>query len=165
MSNVPRGNTLDLDKPEGTFCIYGLNPNGFHLDKKGGDVTEFFMMAASIKADFVGCSEHNLDFTQFRVQDTAYNAILKTVEHSKAMWSATPTTFDNMYKPGGTMSCVIGDGVARVKESGSDNLGRWTYIKLAGKENCIITIITVYQVCNKPTMAVNQDKCTAHAQQ
>jgi hypothetical protein len=55
MPNVPWGNTLDPDKPEGTFCIYGLNPNGFRLDKKGGGVTEFLMMATSIKADFVGC--------------------------------------------------------------------------------------------------------------
>ncbi len=61
------------------------------------------------------------------------------------------------------MSCVIGNGVARVKETGSDDLGRWTYIKLAGKDNKVITVITVYQVCNKPMTAITLDKCTAHA--
>ncbi len=165
MSNVPWGDTIDPEKPEGTFRLYGLNPNGFRLDKKGGDVAEFFMMASSIKADFVGTPEHNLDFTQFRVQDTAYQAIRNTVEHSKAIWSNTPTEFEHMYKPGGTMSCVIGNGVARIKETGSDNLGRWTYVKLAGKDNRVITIITAYQVCKKPMTATTLDKCTAHAQQ
>ncbi len=165
MSNVPWGDTLDLEKPAGTFRLYGMNPNGFRLDKKGGDITEFFQMAESIDADFVGCSEHNLDFTQFRVQDTANKAIRNTVEHSKAVWSTTPTPFDSVYKPGGTMSCVIGNGVARVKKTGGDDLGRWSYIKLAGKDDRVITIVTVYQVCNQSTTALNRDKCTAHAQQ
>jgi hypothetical protein len=62
MMNVPWGDTMDPDKPEDIFCMYGLNPNGFCLDKKGGDITEFFMMASSIQADLIGSSEHNLDF-------------------------------------------------------------------------------------------------------
>jgi hypothetical protein len=165
MANVPWGNTLEKDKPEGVFHMYGMNLNGFRLNKKGGDVTEFFVMASSISANFIGCSEHNLDFTQFRVQDTAYQAIHNTVEHSKVVWSDTPITFNNMYKPGGTMSCVISNGVARVKETGSDDMGRWTYIKLAAKDNHVITVITVYQVCNKPLTAITLDKCTAQAQQ
>ena len=124
MSNVPWGDTLDLEKPAGTFRLYGMNPNGFRLDKKGGDITEFFQMAESIDADFVGCSEHNLDFTQFRVQDTANKAIRNTVEHSKAVWSTTQTPFDSVYKPGGTVGWVIGIGVARGKSTGGDDLGR-----------------------------------------
>jgi hypothetical protein len=55
---------MELPKPEDTFRMYGMNPNGFRLDQKGGDITEFFGMASSIQADFVGCAEHNLDFTQ-----------------------------------------------------------------------------------------------------
>jgi hypothetical protein len=156
---------MTLPKPDNTFRLYGLNPNGFRLDKKGGDVTEFFVMAASIKADVVGCAEHNLDFTQFRVQDTAYQAIRQTVEHSKAVWSTTPTTFEHNYKPGGTMNCILGNAVARVKEVGSDDLGRWSYIKLRGKAHRIVTFITVYQVCKKQHTSSNKAKCTAHSQQ
>jgi hypothetical protein len=165
MTNAPWGDTLNLTKPEGTFCLYGLNPNGFRIDKQGGNITKFFYMASSIDADFVGCSEHNLNFTQFRVQDTAYKAIRNTVEHSKAVWYTTPTPFENTYKPGGTMSCILGNGVARVKKTGSDDLGRWIYIKLAGKDGRVITIVTVYQICNQPTTGLNRDKCPAHAQQ
>jgi hypothetical protein len=56
---------------------------------------------SSIQANFVGCSKHNLNFTQFWVQDSTYKAIFHTVEHSTAIWPSTPMT--------GTMSCVIGN--------------------------------------------------------
>jgi hypothetical protein len=164
-SNFAWGDALQIDKPDGIFRLYGMNPNGFRLDKKGGDISEFFMMASSINADFVGVSEHNLDFQQFRVQNSAFQAIRHNVEHSKAVWSTTKTKFDNMYKPGGTMCCVLGNAVARVKEVGSDDLGRWSYIKLRGKEGRVINIITVYQVCKKPDTAMDKGTCTAAAQQ
>jgi hypothetical protein len=165
LSNFAWGDKLNLDKPENTFRVYGLNPNGFRINKKGGDITEFFMMASSIDADFVGCTEHNLDFTQHRVQELAYQAIRNTVEHSKATWSTTPIPFDNTYKPGGTMSCVLGNAIARVKEAGRDDLGRWSFIKLRGKDNRVINFITVYQVCKTPDGALSKGKCTAAAQQ
>ena len=164
-SNFAWGDTLQKEKPDGIFRLYGMNPNGFRLDKKGGDIAEFFMIASSISADFVGVSEHNLDFQQFRVQHTAFQAVRHTVEHSKIVWSTTTTKFDNMYKPGGTMCGVIGNAVARVKEVGRDDLGRWSYIKLRGKEGRVINIITVYQVCKKPETAMNKGKCTAATQQ
>jgi hypothetical protein len=164
-SNVPWGDTLSLQKPENTFRLYGINPNGFRMDKQGGDLTEFFAINSSLQVDLVGCPEHNLDFTQFRVQNSAHQAIRHTVEHSKTVWSNTPTQFDNMYKPGGTMTSVLGNTVARVKETGADDLGRWSYVKLSGKDNKVITFITVYQVCKKPPAAVERDSCTAHTQQ
>jgi hypothetical protein len=70
-----------------------------------------------------------------------------------------------MYKPGGTMTSALGNTVSRVTKTGSDDLGRWTYIKLSGKEGKIITFITVYQVCKKPPVAADRDSCTAYSQQ
>jgi hypothetical protein len=77
----------------------------------------------------------------------------------------TSTKFDTMYKPGGTMTSALGNTVSRVTETGSADLGRWTYIKLSGKEGKIITFITVYQVCKKSPVAADRDSCTAHSQQ
>ncbi len=160
-TNHPWGDTLRTEKPENTFRIYGINPNGFRMDKQGGDITEFFAVASSLQVDLIGCAEHNLDFNQFRVQNGTHQAIQYTVEHSKTVWSNTPTKFESMYKPSGTMN----NTVARVKETGSDELGCWSYIKLSGKDNKVITFITVYQVCKKPSAAVEKDLCTAHSQQ
>ncbi len=127
------------------------------MDKQGGDITKYFAVASSLQVDLIGCAEHNLDFNQFRVQNGTHQAIRHTVEHSKTVWSNTPTKFESMYKPGGTMNSVLGNTVARVKETGSDELGRWSYIKLSGKDNKVITFITVYQVCKKPSAAVEKD--------
>ena len=110
-----------LPKPENIIRLYGMNPNGFRLD------TELFAVATSLAVDFVGCSEHNLDFTQYRVQHAAQQAIRHTVEHSKTVWSHTPTKFDTIYKPGGTMSSALGNSVSRVMETGTDDLGQWSY--------------------------------------
>jgi endonuclease/exonuclease/phosphatase (EEP) superfamily protein YafD len=70
-----------------------------------------------------------------------------------------------MYKPGGTMSSALGNTVSRVITTGTDDLGRWSYMKLSGKDGKVLTIITAYQVCRKNTTAVNNDSCTAHSQQ
>ncbi len=70
-----------------------------------------------------------------------------------------------MYKPGGTMSSAIGHTVSRVVETGTDDLGRWTYIKLSGKDGKVITFVTVYQICKKPSSSADKDSCTAYSQQ
>jgi hypothetical protein len=44
-----------------------------------------------------------------------------------------------------------GDIIGRIKEKGSGTLGHWTWVKLVGKEQKIITIISAYQVCKHPT--------------
>jgi hypothetical protein len=165
ISNFPWGNFITLPKPQNVFCIYGLDPNGFCLDKEGSNATKFFTMASSIEASFAGCAECNLDFTQFCIQDLAYNAIQHIVEHSKAVWSTTLTKFEQMYKPGEMMSCILGNAVARVKEVGSNNLSCWSYVKLLGKDHCMVTFITVYQVCKKQNMMLDKDKCTVHSKQ
>jgi hypothetical protein len=55
-----------------------------------------------------------------------------------------------------------GDLVGRIKEHGSDSLGHWSWIKLVGKNQKLITVILAYQVCSRPT---NQSGTTAYHQQ
>ena len=64
------------------------------------------------------------------------------------------------------MSLTVGSMTARIKSSGSDPMGRWTYTKFVGTRGKIITIITAYQVCDKPvTTATKKKSRTAAAQQ
>ena len=49
------------------------------------------------------------------------------------------------------MILAQGDVVGRKNEKGSDSLGRWTWIKLVGCNQKIITLISAYQVCVRPT--------------
>eukprot|EP00980_Cylindrotheca_fusiformis_P015690 scaffold4522_cov104-Cylindrotheca_fusiformis.AAC.3 len=46
------------------------------------------------------------------------------------------------------------DMVGRLIDKGSDSMGRWSFCKYAGKDGKIITAVTVYQVCIRPTNAV-----------
>jgi hypothetical protein len=55
-----------------------------------------------------------------------------------------------------------GNVVGRVKEKGSDQLGRWSWIKLLGRNKRLITLISAYQVCACPT---NKTGTTAYHQQ
>ena len=45
------------------------------------------------------------------------------------------------------MDIVQGDMVSQIIESSQDEMGQWFYTKLAAKNGKIITIITVYQLC------------------
>jgi hypothetical protein len=69
---------------------------------------------------------------------------------------------NKFYKPGGTLILAQGDVVGRIKEKGSDSLGRWSWIKLVGRNQCLITLILAYQVCVRPT---NITGTTAYHQQ
>jgi hypothetical protein len=64
-TNSTWGDKLQPEKPDNTFRLYGINPNGLRMDKQGGDMTEFFAVTSSLQIDLIGCSEHNLDFNQF----------------------------------------------------------------------------------------------------
>ena len=69
----------------------------------------------------------------------------------------------NTWKPGGTLLAVVGPWGTRVLDSGMDELGRWTWIKLQGREQESITIYNVYNVC-KNTIG-RAGPATAFAQQ
>jgi hypothetical protein len=60
------------------------------------------------------------------------------------------------------MSVVQDDLVSRLIEKGSDPLGRWSFCKYSGKSGKIIAVITIYQVCVRPT---NYTGNTAYHQQ
>ena len=60
------------------------------------------------------------------------------------------------------MTLAINDIVARLKTTGADELGRWTYQTFGGRGDRALTIITVYQVCKKST---TKGKSTAADQQ
>eukprot|EP00957_Ditylum_brightwellii_P079013 6009539-Ditylum_brightwellii.AAC.1 len=57
--------------------------------------------------------------------------------------SADPAGY---YQQGGTCTGVVGQLVGRIISSGTDesSLGRWSYIKIAGRANRQVCIVTAY---------------------
>jgi hypothetical protein len=69
-------------------------------------------------------------------------------------------TAPNNYQPGGVLSIMHGHMIGRIKSRGNDELGRWTYVKLLGRSDKVITLISAYQGCNNASTGI-----TAYHQQ
>jgi hypothetical protein len=72
----------------------------------------------------------------------------KTFRHSKCSSSESDIKFDNGYKPGGTMTTVVGKWQARISDKGSDptGLGRWNYLKISSNRQNLM-VVTAYRPC------------------
>ena len=75
--------------------------------------------------------------------------------------STSEIPFDNMYKPGGTITTILNNAVCRYVSKHSDAMGRWSTISMSGKRGRIIHFITVYQLVDKAT----NGPFTVHQQQ
>jgi hypothetical protein len=94
----------------------------------------------------------------------------------KPLWTPLATHFNNTksnwaaanWKPlahinqGDTAIIAQGDATGRIIFHDNDKYGQWSYLHLQGKNDTVITYITVYQVCKKPT---NGQGITAFHQQ
>ena len=87
----------------------------------------------------------------------------KQDKNSKSVHCASMTTIKGSdYKQGGPASIVEGNWAGHIVTMGSEKLGRWNYIKLAGKERKVLKIISPYRVCNQKHQ---QGICTIYMQQ
>jgi hypothetical protein len=65
------------EKSLDTFRIWGNNFNGLSLDASGGDFMELCKEAATMQADIVTGSKHNLDARNYYVQKICYETCMK----------------------------------------------------------------------------------------
>ena len=63
-----------------------------------------------------------------------------------AFGSNTDESFITSWKPGGTLVGVSGRWASRVAKSGTDALGRWSWMDLRGKKGKTIRVISAYRV-------------------
>ena len=63
--------------------------------------------------------------------------------------SSSAVATASVVKPGGSAIFFDGDWGCRIIEKGEDphKLGRWSYIKLKGRNNCKLSIFSVYRCC------------------
>jgi hypothetical protein len=103
-----------------------------------------------------------LDTDKFAVHQLLQQTAHRTFPHHVLQTSTSSIPADKFYKPGGTMLLAQGDVVGRIKARGSDSLGRWSWLKMIGRNKRLITVISAYQVCIRPTYATGT---TAYHQQ
>jgi hypothetical protein len=152
-------------KEAGTFRIWGSNFNGLNIDDSGGDFMELCEEATTMQVDIIAGTEHNLDARKYYVRKICYETCMKNrqVGHYKLQMSSTPIEAATLYKPGGTLLLARGNSVARIIEGGDDDMGRWSYIRMAARGNRVVSIVTAYQPCD--VRGTPKGKFTVHAQQ
>jgi hypothetical protein len=92
-----------------------------------------------------GFSEINTTFRGQHYQKWN-NITRKIFRHSKLIPSESDIQYNQTYKPGGTLTAIVGKWQSRITEKGSDasGLGRWSYCILSShKRN--LAIITAYK--------------------
>ena len=142
--NIPKGSILEL-KEDNNTRICAANVNGFSYDNMGGKITDLVSVKKEIQADIIACVETNTDTTRYDVRSTLYSAC-SSLSTPQMICSTTPVKSHSIFKPGGTIMISSGPITARLIDSGTDYLKRWSYQTYGGKHGIRNTIINCYQI-------------------
>ena len=135
-------------KQENHTRICFVNVNGIGVSKKSPKSEDIRIFMHSHDVDVMGMAETNVNWAK--------------VSTSHTLWDRTRTWFDRRViavayntldkigkfrrQPGGC-ACLVRDKVAhRHKDNGFDSsgLGRWSWVRIAGKQGCSTRFVTVY---------------------
>ena len=107
-----------------------------------------------MSVDIACFSEVNLDTSKFAVVQQLYETLRKEFPHNATLQvDSSSDVAPNFYKPGGTAVVSIGAIVGRLEPSSKkgDSMGRWSRMSYRRKGLAPLTVISVYQVCSRPT--------------
>ena len=141
------------------FTIGFSNLNGISTESNRQLIDSLKDLTATLKhynISILGLSEHHLALRNPGVAERIHKfeqQFRKQVKVKCFLHSSQETTPDNRRLMGGTGIIALDHTVGRIrpKGTGGDEMGRWTYVHLQRAEGRILTIITIYQVCQTPT--------------
>jgi exonuclease III len=142
--------------------IYFQNVNGLRTFDNGVDILDSLYQMETIRADIFGFAETKLDCRNAQVRSMIHAAKQKVWEHSRIMTCSSVSTWQSLYKPGGTLLGITGPLVGRVRQQVQDDLGRWVGVELLGRDGRCVVVLCAYQVCQKYN---NAGYATAYQQQ
>ena len=132
----------------GLFRILSHNVNGLSTAEDQIDVRHFANYIREKAVSLFGIQETNRNFERPAVL-RAFNDIMSrvSVQHKGVVASAS-LAWPVDYQPGGTAVSVRNQWATRLLDKGSDDLGRWSWLTLAGRGTTKITFISGYRVCD-----------------
>jgi hypothetical protein len=144
------GHVMEPINPQKIFRLLLQNPNGIQPHFSYSDFLFSLHMSENIGIGALSLPETNLNWLPHHIASTE-KCFKKTWEHRCLQYSQGEEEYDSTYKPGGTLTSVMGSWSTRVVEKGVDpyGLGRWSYLTLRGRGNKKIYLVAVYRVCNK----------------
>ena len=151
------GGDIYTAKAENSIRISGCNPNGIKVQHLKSHIQHSLDLDINIQC----YSEVNANVQHPKV-GKAFFEIPKSMDQSmKASWCTSDFQTASEFKPGGAGIMTNGTSSSRIKESGKDKLGRWTYQVLEGKADHDVVIFSIYQCCISSSAGIK----TAHRQQ
>ena len=139
--NTTKG--YDMLKHEDSIRISSVNLCGITTRT----FEQALLQAQRMHIDIQCFVENNINVSNFYTRRNLYKTLKKTDSFAKAVWANSPLPSDTSFQPGGTSIVVFGTLASRVKTTGQDPLGRWSYVILEGKDGKEIIVISVYQSC------------------
>jgi hypothetical protein len=135
--NTPFGDIIEYNTDRECFLFHNIN--GI---KDEANWTQINETMKELQVTCFGFSEINVT-CRGRTMQRWNNIIRKTFKHSRTSTSESDIVFDQNYKPGGTLTTIVGKWQSRVSERGSDSsgLGCWSYICLSSNKKNLMIIM------------------------
>ena len=152
-------------KASGHLRILLQNPNKISAQNDFVDFQYICQRMLAHDVDIFGLSESGVDWKQGYPRNKCNQIMRDFWPHSRLIGSTSDIPSKEVVQFGGTCTVVTDKWTGRIESSGSDpqGLGRWSYVRLNGKNGRRVTIVTVYQVCKQSVTTAGAK--TAYMQQ
>jgi len=151
-------------KPQDTFRILYSNINGISPKNLEQESQQMAFQANTYHIDLLGLVETNINWFNKTTYDQVRRQLIEYWPQSLLQTSSYITSQNTIYQPGGTLT-LIGNNWTGGATGSSDTsgMGRWSTIKITGRQGRILELITVYRV-TKNTIQ-NAGSTTSYYQQ
>ena len=137
-----------IAKKENHTRVCFVNVNGIGVSKKSSKSEDIRVFMSQNKIDVMGLAETNVNWSKVANSNTLWERTKTWFETRKI--SVAYNTHDKLGKrrqqQGGTATIAQSKVSHRHKDNGFDSsgLGRWSWIRIAGKQGCVTRFVTVY---------------------
>jgi hypothetical protein len=131
-------------KQKSTVRIGFNNINGFKAEINNSNNRDLHSFISHYGFDVFGMSEINLHWKncQHHVSECT-KGWFRRLNYTNAYYKTYPS--QSTFQVGGVMQFIIGDTSTRVFAKGGDDIGRWTWQSLRGKNNKVVRFISAYR--------------------
>ena len=115
------GDSMDVPKREGDIRFSSFNPKGL----KSTDIQFQIQMAIEMDIDVQGYSEVNANFLNTKVRQAFRDKVQRVDKEARSQWATSLVTSPSEFKMGGSGLATFSKVAPRIKDSGTDRMGRW----------------------------------------
>lgn len=128
--------------------FYCKNVNGLDIDRQGGDITEICTEMQKTETDILLATEPGVCHKHHWIGDIIRKTARKEMKHSLVALASSRRKYKSYKKPGGSMMIAHGRTRGRITASGTDEYGRWSWMRLNSKLGGVM-VLSAYQVGDK----------------